>query len=271
VNGHINKDLIGALGGSGFPFQTAVAAAITGTGLFDVQEEVAWNAPDRSTAFLDIVASTQNVRICIECKWLRKEKLIFLLPSHRSVPPTDNLNLVFVNCVADSTRRPVVSYGQATATPMTEESVYCVVDSSNRNERMIEKEVQPLVQGTAAYAMDSVRGFSGMHSLMFVPVFVTTAKLYVASYDSKILSLEDGIYKGRAEDIRPVPCIRFTKQFTGSQPPRSRLRTVLVLQAEHLLDFIVPLGNAGVPQGGSTTIFDPSDLNMERRWFNNLP
>ena len=38
--------VVGTLSGSGFPFQTAVAATIRSMKAFNVEEEVAWAAPD---------------------------------------------------------------------------------------------------------------------------------------------------------------------------------------------------------------------------------
>jgi hypothetical protein len=83
--------LISALSGSGFPFQTAVAAEIRATKLFQVDEEVAWNSCDGSTRFLDLVASNERVRICIECKALRNDNLVFLLPKDTRQPPTNRV------------------------------------------------------------------------------------------------------------------------------------------------------------------------------------
>jgi hypothetical protein len=67
---------------------------------------------------------------------------------------------------------------------------------------------------------------------------VTTASLFVTAYDPQEISMSDGIFKARDENIRPVHFVRFTKQFTANGPERTRLRTVIIAQAEHLKELV---------------------------------
>jgi hypothetical protein len=91
---------------------------------------------------------------------------------------------------------------------------------------------------------------------------------YVAEYDPRDVSLDDGIYRARQEDIEAVNCVRFTKEFTSLGPERSRKRTVLVAQAKHLDEILEGLGRTDVTVSGSVTIFDPLAADSDRMRFN---
>src|SRR5258708_35483070 len=102
------KELLSALGNSGFPFQTAVAAAIRKIDLFSVEEEVAWQDGDGSHKFLDMVASRPQLRLCIECKAMRNDRLVFLLPQNAVKVGTGDVHGIYLSRLQDSSRRPVV-------------------------------------------------------------------------------------------------------------------------------------------------------------------
>lgn len=257
------KDLLSPLGNSGFPFQTAVAAAIRSVAPFTVEEEVAWQDGDGSHRFLDMVASSAQVRICIECKAMRNDKLVFLLPQNASRQQTADVQGVHLGRVQDSTRRPVVGWTVSQTMPLTPESIYCVALGKPAGEsRLIEREAQPLVRGTEEYAKDRCREFrpgeQQPQSVMCIPVLFTIASLFVAEYDPLGISLKDGIYQAREEHIRPAHFVRFTKEFTAYGSERTRLRTVIVAQATHLEELVHGLGSARVGAHAESwvTIYD---------------
>jgi len=246
------KELLSAVGNSGFPFQTAIAAAIRASGIFTIEEEVAWQDSDGVNKFLDIVATNERVRLCIECKALRSETLVFLLPHVVQRAGTFEIHAVHLSRMTDSTRRPIVVYGTSQTAPLTPESNYCVAagKKAHGESRLIEREVQPLVQGTEEYARDRCQQFrppdNKPQSVICIPVLITTAKLFVAIYDPLSIPLENGIYQAQEKDLRPVPFIRFTKEFTASSSEGSRLRSVIIAQAVHLKDLVTNLCAAQV-------------------------
>jgi len=100
------KPILQALSASGFPFQTAVAAVVRGTGMYEVKEEVAWRHRDGSDKFLDIVATGKQVRVMLECKKTKDEQYVFLQPENSSeTPEAEHLKGIFFSQVQDSTRR----------------------------------------------------------------------------------------------------------------------------------------------------------------------
>jgi hypothetical protein len=253
------KDILSALGGSGFPLQTAVVAALGSFGQFTIEQEVAWQEAGGTHRFLDIVASINHVRICIECKALRGEKLVFLLPHNPPQSETANVWAVYLRRMDDSTRRPIVAYGRSATAPLTSESIYCVsIGKGSGESRLIEREAQPLVRGTEEYAKDRCGKFVGDDSVLCIPVLLTTASLFVAEYDPLSIPLGDGIYEAREEHVRPVPYVRFTKEFTADGAEGTRLRTVIVAQAASLNDLLHGLSAAKVGAGAelSATVYD---------------
>ena len=260
------KELLSPLGNSGFPFQTAVVAAIRSVGPFAIEEEVAWRDDDGSHRFLDIVASVGQVRLCIECKALRNESLVFLLPQTKQQWQTANVHDVHLGRVQDSTRRPNVSYGVSQTEPLTAEATYCVaLGKSVRDNRLIEKEVQPLVRGTEEYAKDRCRQPREADYVLCLPVLVTTARLFIAIYDPYSISLDDGIYQAREDHIQAVSFVRFAKEFTADGSERTRLRTVFVVRATHLNELILHLSHARIGSNADTWVSIYDSVGGERR------
>jgi len=263
-----NYDVIAALSGSGFSFQTAIASTVRNMGSFQVEEEVAWNDNTGVPRFLDLVASAESVRICIECKVLKKSKLVFLVPKDTSTPSTPLIHSVFLTRMEDPGRRSFVQYGDCSWLPASAQSMYCVVCGQNdKGGRLIERDAQPLIQGTEQYAIDRIRTFQQDHDIVCVPLICTTARIYIASFDPLAISLNDGLYKATEQDLTPVPVIRFTKQFTADGPEASRRRTVIITQADGLTSAMEGLRATGVVRR-TATIFDPIQEDRNRRRFN---
>jgi hypothetical protein len=229
-----NSDLIAPISASGFPFQTAVASAVRELGLYDVQEEIAWQQRDGSDKFLDLVAVNNRVRICIECKKTNNEKFVFLLPSGEvSAPDESQLKCLFLNQVERVYKNRRVLWGTASSGPITHNAMYCVARTANGG-RLLETDAQPLVRATEAYAIDRYPKFdpgpNDLETVPCIPVLVTNAPLFVMGYDPSEVPLESGIYKAKVEQFHPVEFVRFTKEFLTSEV-EARTRTVIVCQA----------------------------------------
>jgi hypothetical protein len=260
-----------ALTASGFPFQTAVAAVIRAAGA-DVEEEVAWQDADNSHKFIDIVASVKNARVCIECKAMRHEKLIFLLPTDVSDLQRGTVSAIATTRVQDSTRRPIVVYGTAHTYLRIHESRYCVVvQGKTSDNRLLEREIQPLVRAAEEYAKDRCEHIEiprdSAESIACIPVFVTMATLFVVEYDPLGIPLNQGALRASKDSFRPVKQIRFTKQFTASGFETTRVRTVIVTQAQHIAETITTLAGVLGPLEFSSgkPMFEPIRGNVWQR------
>lgn len=238
VNKEINpreiEDRIQDLGGSGFPFQSRVASEIRKLSMFKVEEEVAWTDDDGSTGFIDIVASNDNVCICIECKAFKGTRLTFLAPDDTRVFSSNRMEALVITREWLGADVPVVKHGLCAGGPETPESQYCVVGGQKGESRLIEREIQPLIRGVERLAIDRVGLLGKSTPTVCVPMFCTTATLATASYDPEDVSLEDSVFRAKKDHIELLPSIRLTKQFTACNPCEARLRTVLITQAAEL-------------------------------------
>jgi hypothetical protein len=242
------SDLIGVLGGSGFPLQTAVAVAIRdvrapshhgGHRLFDVHEEIAWRDRDGTDKFLDIVAIGERVRLFVECK-KTKDKYVFLVSGEYEVKPdVHKLKCVYLSALQGQ-NKGTVCWGEGFADVPSYEARYCVVnkDAKDGKGRLLERDMQPLVNGTEAWARDRIREIQynpnrpDLNSFMCVPVLVTTAQLFIARCHPILdVALDSGIYKAKQEHLEPVSYIRFTKEFTTTRACVANTRTVIVANA----------------------------------------
>jgi hypothetical protein len=71
----------------------------------------------------------------------------------------------------------------------------------------------------------------------FIPLIVTNASLFVASYDSRNVSLESGQFISQP-DVAPVKWVRFRKAFTSDGNVNTEEQTVLVVAAVHLPELL---------------------------------
>jgi len=115
---------------------------------------------------------------------------------------------------------------------------FCVVSESAKDERLLEKDAQLLVNGSDAYGChlgEQPRSEVHRHKII-VPVIVTNAKLFIASYDPADVSLDTGELLPSATEISSIPWVRFTKSFSGA--PDIGDSTVFVVSANSLRDFL---------------------------------
>jgi len=75
---------------------------------------------------------------------------------------------------------------------------------------------------------------------------VTNAKMFAANYDPADVDLESGQFKGTPSDIKPIAWARFSKSFSAKRD--SGNRTVLVVQAASLVEFLDKLEWIGAPE-----------------------
>jgi len=99
----------------------------------------------------------------------------------------------------------------------------------------------------AIYALLSQRPpFYDVHDVtraLFVPVIVTTARLYTLRYNSTEVLLETGSYKSLdLSKIEPIEWIRFHKNFTTSGDGLGR--TVFVVNSAELPTFLDMISRA---------------------------
>jgi hypothetical protein len=237
-----------ALYHSGFPFQTLARHLAQATGKWRVHaSEYPWQGPGGDDHFLDLVVTNGHWYLTIECKKTRKESLTFLRPVGAS-GPTDNqeVRCLRLEQIEDATRRLEIVCETWTVSPPSPESEFCVVSTgdSGKDQRLLERDARTLVRATEAFARQCRDTFRrdadpppGTDTLL-VPVIVTNAPLFTARYRPTDVSPETGGFQKTPDEIRDAPWIRFRKAFTSEGGPELGDRTVLIVNASALVEFL---------------------------------
>jgi hypothetical protein len=250
TNSETPQAVISALLASGFPFQTAVARVV-GQALYYTLagEEVPWRDDTGTDQFLDLVAQRGLVSLPIECKKTQKDILTFLRPSHAD-GDVNRARCMYLSQIQDSTSRMEMFCGDWYLMPKSAESTFCVVSTSDsgKDQRMLERDIQQLVRGSDAYVRSrklKVRTTARQPDLLFIPLLVTNAKMFVADYDPVDVSLDTGQFSipPRA-NISSVTWVRFRKAFSSAGKDIGD-RTVFVVAAPALSDFLKRLDIIG--------------------------
>jgi hypothetical protein len=210
--------------------------------------EVPWTDPFGADQFLDLAARSGQYTIGVECKKTQKETLTFLLPQGERATTVDRAFLLYADQIRDSSRRWELFCGLWRVGLASFESSFCVVStsSSEKDQRMLERDVGRLILGNDAYAQRARPGIpvSAADELgwPFVPVLVTNAPLYVARYEPTDVSLDTGEFAAPPKSVESVPWVRFRKSFPSSGRVDLGERTAFVVTATHLSAFLGELG-----------------------------
>lgn len=236
---------IGALLASGFPFQTTVASVVERLEWWKVvSEEFPWRDDLARDQFLDLVASDGQFVVTIECKKTQKETMTFLQPRATAADIT-RARILQMEQILDSTKRMELFSADRNLSPVSHESQFCVVSTSEKgkDQRLLEVDARRLVRATDSFATHYKDEFKIERDpepeLFFLPVIVTNAELFIAIYDPSYVSLETGQFgKPDQMDIRAVDWVRFRKSFTPYGGKDSGARTVFVVTAKSLVAFL---------------------------------
>jgi hypothetical protein len=135
------QTIIGAILGSGFPFQTAIAHVVKGVPDCEIRkEEFPWRDGTGADRFLDLVVFKHSLVITIECKKTQKEVLTFLQATKSGTNPEDVTDCHCVHMRPHSMYRWELVCRKWAVTPRSAESSCCVVgtSASGKDQRMVE-------------------------------------------------------------------------------------------------------------------------------------
>lgn len=244
----VPQSVAAALQSSGFPFQTAVAAQIRALPGWSIYaSEFPWQTSRGESQFLDLVATNTNLFLAIECKKTRKEILTLLRPvGHSHTGMLEEFRCLRVQQIMDSTRRIEIFCEEWALHPRSTSSEFCVVSTSDsgRDQRLLERDAGLLVRATDAFAHTYRERFRPdrdrppSSACLIVPVIATNAPLYTARYRPAEVSLETGEFVQTPQEIEGVPCVRFRKAFTSDGGPDLGDRSVFIVNASALAEFL---------------------------------
>ena len=245
-----------ALQSSGFPFQTAVAAQVRARPGWSIYaSEFPWQTSTGESQFLDLVATNGSLFLTIECKKTRKEILTFLRPlGHSHTGMLEEFRCLRAQQIQDSTRRIEIFCEEWALHPRSTSSEFCVVSTSDsgRDQRLLERDAGLVVRATDAFAHTYRERFRPDRdrppslACLVVPVIVTNAPLSTARYQPAEVSLQPGEFAQTPKEIEGVPCVRFRKAFTSDGGPDLGDRSVFIVNASALAEFLDLLAPAPI-------------------------
>lgn len=246
ANAKIPEPVLGALQSSGFPFQTAVAHVIRTSPGWEVHaSEYPWQGPGGDDQFLDLVATNGKLFLTIECKKTRRDTLTFLRPvGHSHTGQLADFRCLRAEQIRDATRRVEIFCEDWALYPRSTCSEFCIVSTSEsgRDQRLLERDAALVIRATEAFAQafrDRFRADSELSPpCLFLPAIVTNAPIYTARYKPTQVSLETGEFRELPQEIERAPCVRFRKAFTSQGGRDLGDRSVFVVNATSLAEFL---------------------------------
>lgn len=244
----LNQEPNSVANSSGFPLQIGVTHAINQSQEWRVVvEEHPWHSDETGAeGFIDIVAMNRHPgfgAMIIECKRVRQAAWVFLLPK---TPPTMRSHATVWDSRRADRNWAYYNWNNWQAEPNTYQSQYCAIPGQEQGRRnLLERTASDLVDSVEAIAHQEFKlieqNGTANFSRIYVPMLVTTARLFATSFDPATITLKDGTLPTDPA-IMEVPYIRFRKALSvgaGSSSVNSLSelnnaseRTVFVVHAE---------------------------------------
>ena len=214
------KRLLKIVADTGFGFQIAAGQAARQTGRWYVQAEVPWQSDDGS-GFADLILmdhspqQEKRVRLVVECK-RSFDDWVFLDETN------DAGEIQEAFCFwsdAQPNEQFLGGWDKVGMTVSSRRAQFCAIDRKGKPEtRLLESAASGIVRATQAIATHiSTAGRWPKTSFVWVPVILTTAKLYVVRGCTSAAQLSDGSV--RSEAIEEPGLVRFHKSFLASADP----------------------------------------------------
>jgi hypothetical protein len=238
---------------SGFPLQLGVIDTIRNSSKWRVVvAEYPWRSEvTRSEGFIDTVASNPD-EMCtfiIECKRVRQAAWVFLIPQ---IPPLSKSQVTVWDSHRSDGKWNSMFWAPWQLFDAMPESEYCAIPGQEQGRRnLLENAGSILVESVEAFAQQEMgmverRGENNFFRV-YVPILVTTARLFASSFDPATIRLVDGALPDDAS-FEERPYIMFRKSFSvvrGYSPAndirqllKDSERTILVVNAESLPMFL---------------------------------
>jgi len=254
MSSELSQNPITAANGSGFPLQIATVSLVNQSEHWRViLEEHPWHQNESgSEGFIDVVAlcRRRNLEIMVmECKRVRQSGWVFLVPK---TPPTPRSHAT--SWVSQRVDQKWVKYGWESwpADPASYLSYYCAIPGQEQGRKnLLERVASDLIDSVEALADQekelNSRPNINTFSRVYVPVIVTTAQLFVAHFDPRDISIQDGSLP-KETPFEEVPYVRFRKSLAtkcdlGAASSVMDIhnfseRTIFIVNSEHLSKFL---------------------------------
>ena len=262
MGSELAQNPISSANASGFPLQMATVSAINKSDHWRVVvEEHPWRTEGRSQGYIDIIARNRQRNpsldyLVIECKRVRQTGWVFLVPKELS---SDRRQARLWNSKLANMVWQKYDWDNLPSDPTSYQSVYCAIPGQDQGRmNLLERTASELIDSVEALAAQEKeqqdREGATEFSRSYVPIIVTTAKLFVACFDPSSISLTDGELP-KETSTEEIPYIRFFKGLGTCKEHakgkniqelyRWNQRTVFIVNAEKLPSFLGELEVGG--------------------------
>lgn len=271
-----DEKLRGLLNAHGYLLQAKVRAEIERSAGDHGWEVELWEHPwtesrTGSVFFIDLVLTNGPLRAVVECKRLKDGEWLFLRAGSAA---RSEATLAWSH--RNSSGKNLVGYQEFQVQPPTFEAEFCLVRGQGEKDKpMLERTAGALLASLEALAAEELTIIEARHvgvgwERAYLPVIVTSAKLFECKVDPETIDLATGTVTRASFGC--VPYIRFTKTL-GRAPTGAPIdelselnslarRTVFIVQAERISEFLGRL-RLDPPVRASYPLFDVSGI-MER-------
>ena len=186
----------------------------------------------------------------IECKRAKDTDWIFLRDSGEGGAKERLITRAWVTSRRHINQPEIFEWTDFTCTPGSPLAEFCIVRKNNqRSQELIEKSAAEVVRAAEAIAreeLDRIRNRDRRLSKIYLPMIVTTARLYICDCDYKTINLDRGEIANT--QMLPTPLIRFQKSLstqtaaggpaTLEEAAAAAERTVVIIQASAFLEIL---------------------------------
>ena len=249
----LNQEPVTVANSSGFPLQIGVAHAINLSSEWRVVvEEHPWRDDESgSEGFIDIVAMNRSPgfgALVIECKRVRQSAWVFLIPKNS---PSIKSQLTIWDSRLVEGKWLNYAWWNWQADPATYQSLFCAVPGQKQGRKnLLERTSSELLCSVEALARQEMKIFGRYDannlSRIYVPILVTTARLFAATFDPETITLAEGNLPSDAS-FKEVPYLRFRKTFSANMDSSAKSlielhktseKTIFVVNAESVTEFL---------------------------------
>jgi hypothetical protein len=270
-------ELLKLVNDSGFPFQMSVTGRIAQSVAIHkcklVAEEHPWkHRKSNSDGFADLILRHEIdalFRAVVECKRFKDNGKWVFLASRSALAEESRLSVFWTNVLHDQMR--VYGWHDFQFTPVSPEAAFCTLFGDNNKRTTLERIADELPPATESVGLKetalSRQGPDQMATTRcYLPVIVTNALLYTASFDASDLDMKTGQLPPGKCDFREVPCVRFRKSLglhltTQKEVEASNRDDAIVQQNRASQRTIIVLNSASMSESMIQHEYDRVRLN----------
>jgi hypothetical protein len=239
------------LNSAGYLFQISVENEISaklpllrGEWSISAREHRWFNDIDKTEGFIDLVLTSGNLRMVIECKKTEDSNWLFINSSGGRQTAKSRLLWTIIS----SEKKYFSNYHDFHMSPSSSETMFCVVrGQDNRDMSMLDRISSNLMKSVESLASEEFEygNRSDHQAIVYIPAIITNAKILECIVDPSKIDINTGHIS--ESDIKEIPFIRYRKNFySGNQYHKTKRdmrntnsendRTIIVINSNSIIN-----------------------------------